>query len=270
LKNQNNPIGIFDSGLGGLTVLKEISRILPQEDLVYFGDIGRFPYGIRSAEVIKRFSRQNVSFLLTQKVKFIVVACNTASSVALNFLQKNFELPIIGVIKPGAQAAVKASLNKKIGVIGTVGTISSDAYAKAIFQLEKKIEVFSYPSPLFVSLAEEGYIEKPATYLIAQDYLKPLKQKQIDTLILGCTHYPLLKGVIAKVMGDKVKLIDSAQETALALKKELEKRKLLKDSKSKPKHQYFVSDLPEKLVQMAKKFLGEEAVNVKKIDINKF
>jgi len=263
-------IGIFDSGVGGLTVVKQVFEKLPFENVIYFGDTARTPYGPRSPEIVRKFSVQDISFLSTQGVKLIVVACNTASAVALDYLKKIFQLPLMGVIVPGSKAAVKATKNGRIGVIGTAGTIRSESYTKAIQKIDKNIKVFSYPCPLFVSLAEESYINKKATYLIAEEYLATLKKKKIDTLVLGCTHYPLLKNVIVKVMGKKITLIDSAEETAIEVKKILERYDLVKTSRFSYSHKYYVSDFPEKFIQIGERFLGERIKVVKKIDINKY
>jgi glutamate racemase len=270
VRSNEKAIGIFDSGVGGLTVAKQIFKKLPFENMIYFGDTARTPYGPRSPGIVRKFSVQNISFLSTQGVKLIVVACNTASAVALEYLKKIFQLPLMGVIEPGSNAAVKVTKNGRIGVIGTAGTIRSDSYSKAIQKIDKLIKVFGYPCPLFVSLAEEGYIDKKATYLIAEEYLAPLKKQKIDTLVLGCTHYPLLKKVISRVMGDKVTLIDSAEETALEVKRILEENDSLNTSKTEPCYKFYVSDFPEKFIQISKRFLGEKIKEVKKIDINKY
>ena len=269
-KNSQAPIGIFDSGVGGLTVAKRIFRLLPEEDVIYFGDTARYPYGPRSKEIVKKFSVQNINFLLSQKVKFIVVACNTASALALNDLvlwihrKECHKIPMIGVIKPGAFASVRATRNGKIGVIGTLGTISSGAYQKAIHKIDPRKKVYSVACPLFVALAEEGYINKEATYLIAQEYLEPLIKKKVDTLVLGCTHYPLLKRVISKIMGKEVKLIDSAEGTAMEVKKVLTQKGLLKKTNFKtrksgktPFRKFFVSDIPDRFVEVGERFLSE-------------
>ena len=266
----NGGIGIFDSGVGGLTVVKEIFNILPQELVIYFGDTARCPYGPRSKRIIQEFSVQNVNFLLSSGVKFVVAACNTSSAVALNHLKNNFDLPLMGVIEPGAKAAVDSTRNGKIGVIGTAGTIASGSYEKAIRKIDRGLLVFSYPCPLFVSLAEEGFLDKKATHLIAQDYLKPLKKNEIDTLILGCTHYPLLKKIIGQVMGDGVALIDSAEETAKELRNSLLKKRLLKKTSKRPVHRFFVSDQPEKFIEIGERFLGKRIKKAKMIDINQY
>jgi glutamate racemase len=269
-KESDKPIGIFDSGVGGLTVAKQIFRLLPYEKVIYFGDTGRYPYGPRSQQIVTKFSLQNTNFLLGEKVKFIVVACNTASAVALPQLQKHYRIPMIGVIEPGAKAAIRATKNRRVGVIGTVGTISSDAYRKAIHKHSSGVRVFSIPCPLFVSLAEEGYIDKKATRLIAEDYLSPLIKKRVDTLVLGCTHYPLLKRVVSHVMGKEVRLIDSAEETAKEVKLFLEANHLLRQSKGKAFHKFYVSDVPDKFIQVGCRFLRNGIGKVKRIDINRY
>ncbi len=277
-KNSQAPIGIFDSGVGGLTVAKRVFRLLPKEDVIYFGDTARYPYGPRSKEIVKKFSIQNINFLLSQKVKFIVVACNTASALALDDLEEYYKIPIIGVIWPGAFASVKATKNGKIGVIGTLGTISSGAYQRAIHEIDPQKKVYSVACPLFVALAEEGYIIKRATYLIAKEYLEPLIKRKVDTLVLGCTHYPLLKRVISKVMGKEVKLIDSAEETAVEVKKVLTQKGLLKRTSKTPLRRFFVSDVPDRFVEVGERFLSEgsrfagkdKITRVERVDIEKY
>ncbi|MBD3403964.1 glutamate racemase [candidate division GN15 bacterium] len=268
------PIGIFDSGVGGLTVAREVFKMLPNEDVVYFGDVGRTPYGPRSKDIITKFTVQDVAFLLEQKVKFIVCACNTASSVALDQIEGNYDIEMVGVIHPGAEAAVDHSKNGRIGVIGTNATISSNAYARSIHAINPELKVFSLACPLFVPLAEEGYIKK-ATYLIAQDYLQTMHDVEIDTLILGCTHYPLLKDVIADVMGDKVTLIDSGEETAKVVYRALTERGLLHSNSSQSpgpegEKKFYVSDVPEKFTQVASRFLGWNIEKVTRIDIGQY
>ena len=254
--DRNNPIGVFDSGLGGLTVVKEIMRELPHEEVVYFGDTARVPYGTKSKESIVRFSKENVSILLKHKVKMVVVACNTASSLALSALRETFSVPLIGVIKPGAQKAVQITRNQRVGIIATSATINSGEYTKEIHRLESSIKVTSQMCPLFVPLVEEGWFDKNVTLKIAQEYLDPVKKANVDTLILGCTHYPLLKAVLKKVMGKGVVLVDSAQEVALEVKQLLEvtqKNRLL-NKKSPPV--FLVSDEPKHFSRLAKRFLG--------------
>jgi glutamate racemase len=268
--HRNKSIGVFDSGIGGLTVAREIFRLLPNEDVVYFGDTGRYPYGPRSPEVVKRFSRQDVNFLLEHGVKYIVVACNTASSLALAYIQRIYNIPMLGVIEPGARGAIGKSVTKRVGVIGTQGTISSLAYEKALRNLDSSLKITSKACPLFVALAEEGYIDQPATKLIAQDYLAELKKKNIDTLILGCTHYPLLKQPIASVMGNRVKLVDSAEETAKATRQALTELNLLSTSQTPGKRKFFVSDTPDKFKKIGQLFLGQKIGKVGLVDINSY
>jgi glutamate racemase len=269
-RNPQAPIGIFDSGVGGLTVAKRIFGLLPEEDVIYFGDTARYPYGPRSKEIVRKFSVQNISFLLSQKVKFIVVACNTASALALNDLGKHHEIPMIGVIKPGAFASVKATKNGRIGVIGTLGTISSGAYQKAIHTIDPQKKVYSVACPLFVALAEEGYINKQATHLIALEYLKSLIKRKVDTLVLGCTHYPLLRKIISGTMGKEVKLIDSAEETALEVKRVLTQEGLLRTGKRTPFRKFFVSDVPDRFVEVGERFLKDKIAQVERIDIDAY
>ena len=269
IKGNVNPIGIFDSGVGGLTVAKKIFELLPHENVIYFGDTARYPYGPRSKEIVRKFSLQNVNFLLSQKVKFIVVACNTASSVALDELKGKYHIPMIGVVEPGASAAVKATISGKIGVIGTVGTIHSGAYTKAIHRLAPQLKVYSIACPLFVSLAEEGYVNKEATLLIAKEYLNLLIKKRIDTLVLGCTHYPLLKNVISQTMGKDVKLIDSAEETAEEVKSFLKKYGLLRNTGKESFRSFYVSDVPDRFIEVGERFLKGKIAKVKRVDIDK-
>ncbi len=269
------PIGIFDSGVGGLTVAREIFTILPHENVIYFGDVGRYPYGGRSREIITRFTIQDIAFLQEHKVKYIICACNTVSAVALDEVGPNYPLPIIGVIRPGAQAAVERTKSGRIGVIGTHATINSNTYARTIHDLNPDIKVFSLACPLFVPLAEEGYIDKEATYLIAKDYLQTMHDVDVDTLILGCTHYPLLKQVIADVMGEKVTLIDSGEETARAAKRAMTAAGLIAEQPAgKPKfqadHKFFVSDVPEKFSQVATRFLGRVVDRITRVDISRY
>jgi len=265
------PIGVFDSGVGGLTVVKELIRQLPYEDIVYFGDTARVPYGIKSKETVIRFSIENILFLLKYDVKFICVACNTVSSFALPEIKNHFKVPIVGVISPGAREAVYASRNKRIGVIGTKGTIKSRSYEAEIKQLDPKIKVTAVACPLFVPFVEEGWVSGEVVLSVVKHYLKPLQEAKVDTVILGCTHYPLLKSVIQKVMGKSVELIDSAKQVAMEVNKILASENLLnRGSKDKPvcrkgRHDFFVSDNPEWFSNLAGRFLGEPIKNVKKV-----
>lgn len=256
------PIGIFDSGVGGLTVAKEIIRQLPEEDIVYFGDTARVPYGIKSKETVIRFSIENILFLLKQDVKLICVACNTVSSFALPVIKHHFKVPIVGVITPGIREAVYATRNNRIGVIGTKGTIKSRSYELEIKQIQPKAKVTAVACPLFVPFAEEGWLSGDAVLEVAKAYLKPLKRSGVDTVILGCTHYPLLKPVIRKVMGENVVLIDSAQQVAVEVKKILTHEGLLNGS-GKGKHKFYVSDNPEWFSGLAKRFLGQQVKGIK-------
>ncbi len=264
---KEKPIGIFDSGVGGLTVYRELERACPADDIVYFGDTGRFPYGVRSPRVIVEYSRQILRFLLSFEVKFVVVACNSASAMALETIAPECPVPIVGVIEPVAKAAVAATHNKKIGVIGTEGTIASGSYTEAIHAIDPDVDVLGVPCPLFVSLAEEGYIDRPATKLIVADYLQPIEQANVDTLVLGCTHYPLLKGIIAAEMGEGVAIIDSAASTATVVKEVLVENGEFRDDDHKPVHRFYVSDTPGKFARVGELFLGRPIGTVAQIDI---
>jgi len=249
------PIGVFDSGVGGLTVVGQMGRILPEEDIVYFGDTARVPYGTKSKETVTKFSVENVEFLMEKNVKLVVVACNTASSLALDFLKRCFRVPVIGVIEPGAKGAAASTRNKRVGVVGTNATVSSGAYEKAIRKISPKISVFAQSCPLFVPLVEEGWLNKAVTRDIAAVYLAPLRAKKIDTLILGCTHYPLLREVIQGAMGDKVVLVDSAREVAKEARDLLDSSGLLNRRGRTGRHCFFVSDEPGRFVKTAERFL---------------
>ena len=275
VSDMNRPIGIFDSGVGGLTVLKEILKLLPFENIIYFGDVGRTPYGGRSKEIITEFTKQDIAFLQEQHVKFIICACNSVASTALPDLKSKYDIEIVGVIEPGAIAATQKTKNGKIGVIGTTATINSNAYASYIHSIDPKLKVFSLACPLFVPLVEEGYQEKEASYMIARDYLSTMKDVGVDTLVLGCTHYPLLKEVIADVMGKKVTLIDSGMETAKESFRIITSKDLLNPSVSKKPQpdgdlKYFVSDVPDKFNAVASRFMGKELKNITRVDISKY
>lgn len=253
----DKPIGVFDSGIGGLTVVKQLMKEMPDEDIIYFGDTARVPYGTKSPSTIKKFSIENVLFLLKHNVKLIIIACNTSSAIGLPFLSKYFSVPMIGVIKPGAKAAIRSTRNGRIGVIGTTATISSKAYENEIRGLDPKIIVYSRDCPLFVPLVEEGWINDGIVDIAARKYLSPLKEKKIDTMILGCTHYPLLKTAIQRMMGETVKLIDSAEETAKEAKNLLEECGLKYPGKRAGRLKFYVSDVPDKFLMVAKRFLGK-------------
>ncbi len=260
------PIGIFDSGIGGLTVLREVRRDLPAEDVVYFGDTARVPYGTKSKETITKFSIDNVRFLKTFDVKIVIVACNTASSLGLDAMKENFSLPIIGVIEPGARAALKATKNGRIGVIGTKATIGSGAYEACLKRLDPKLKVYSEACPLFVPLAEEGWVDGDIVTDVARIYLEGLRSFDIDTLILGCTHYPLLASVIQKIVGEKVRLVNSAEETSQEAKQMLASMDLLSTGKKKSAQvRFYVSDEPEPFRALGERFLGQSIQTVAKV-----
>ena len=266
-------IGIFDSGFGGLTVTKQILNILPNEDVVYFGDTAHLPYGTKSKKVITDFSRNIIKFLKRQNVKIIVIACNTASAYSLNVLKKEFDIPIVGVIEPGARRAVLITKNNRIGVIGTEATVSSKTYERAINRIDRRAKVFSQACPLLVPLIEEGWMNRPVTRQVAELYLGSLIKEQIDSLILGCTHYPLIKTLLGDIMGDAVTLIDSSIEVARSVKDVLQAGGLFNSSeemkKGKRKVEFFVSDNPGKFSKLGKMFLSNEIKNVKYVDIDK-
>lgn len=267
----NRRIGVFDSGLGGLTVVKELSRVLPEESIVYFGDTGRVPYGTKSKATIIRYTKGDINFLRTFDLKLIIAACGTASSLALPELEGEFDLPLFGVVGPTVNAAVRETKNKKIGVIATPGTIKSGEYEKQIKKLDASIEVINKDCPMFVPLVENDYIEGEVPEIIARDYLECMKKANVDTLILGCTHYPLLTKVIEKVMGSGVTLVNSGRETAKCIKNYLEKTNSLSKGTDGEKCRFYVSDEIERFSKVGSKFLGwETGANVEKIDIEKY
>ncbi|MBN1823927.1 MAG: glutamate racemase [Endomicrobiales bacterium] len=261
------PVGIFDSGLGGLTVMASVIKRLPNENVVYFGDTAHVPYGSKSAETVIKYSTDIADFLAKKNVKMIVVACNTASAVATKKLRSKFGVPVIEVILPGAETAAKTTRNGKVGVIGTEGTIGSSCYKKAIRKIDGSISVFGKACPLFVPLVEEGWLNHNITKQVAKEYVRPLLDKNIDTLVLGCTHYPLIKRVIRSVAGVRIKLIDSADAAARKVEKTLEDMDLKNRSRSKGRREFYVSDIPRKFSEMAKRFLGSAISPVKKVDI---
>ena len=254
---KNCPIGVFDSGIGGLTVVKELLKIMPFEDIIYFGDTARLPYGSKSNRLINRFSVENSIFLNSKNVKMIVIACNTASAASSDYLRSFFKLPVIGVIECGALGAVRLTRNKRVGVIGTKSTIKSGAYSKTINNLDPEIKVFELPTPLLVHLVEENWIEKDVTRTILEEYLEPLIENDIDTLILGCTHYPLLKEQIHAVTG-KMSLVDSGQEIGLLVFNTLKKHNILSTRKEPGSTNVFLSDMHPEFSKWAKEFLGKE------------
>jgi glutamate racemase len=250
------PIGVFDSGLGGLTVANELMRQLPGEGLIYFGDTARVPYGPKAASTVRRYSREIASFLESEGVKAIVVACNTATAHALTALRAELRVPVVGVIEPGARAAVAATRNGNVGVIGTAGTIRSGAYERAIRELAPDAQIVAQPCPLFVPLVEEGWIDTDATRLIAREYLQPLREAAVDTVVLGCTHYPLLKPVIAETLGDAVRLIDSAAETADETRRLLAAQGIRAPATNQPVRRFVASDDSSQFLRLGQRFLG--------------
>lgn len=266
----NKPIGVFDSGLGGLTVTKEIMKILPSESIVYFGDCGRVPYGTKSKETVIRYTFQDIRFLLRHDIKMIVIACNTASAYSYELIKNELDIPVVEVIQPGARAAVKETKSKKIGVIGTKGTIDSGIYNRTINGIDSSIEVFSKACPLFVPLVEEGWWESGITYKIAEEYLASMKEKKIDTMVLGCTHYPLLQKIISEIIGDGVNLIGSGLEVAKIVKSLINEKNIGQDESARPVYNYYTSDSVELFKSLGSSFLGKEIDFVEKVDIEKY
>jgi glutamate racemase len=261
----SRPLGVFDSGIGGLTVVRALTHHLPHENIVYFGDTARVPYGPKSSLVVREYAAQDTDVLLEHNVKMIVIACNTVSAVALDVVQKRAKVPVVGVIQPGAEAAVRASKKKRIGIIGTIGTVSSNAYTNALRQLDSGIQSFSQACPLFVPLAEEGWTEHKAAELIAKEYLFPLTLEKIDTLILGCTHYPLLTNIINKALHNSVMLIDSGEATAETVMHLLDELNMRNTSKLKPNLQFNVSDVPHRFSEVGERFLGQKLGRVRRV-----
>ena len=260
-----SPIGVFDSGIGGLTVAHAVMQQLPHESLTYFGDTARVPYGPKSPETVRRYSLEIASLLVEQGIKTLVVACNTATAHALPALRESLTIPVIGVIEPGARAAVRATRNGHVGVIGTAGTIKSGAYERALRTLEPSLRITARACPLFVPLVEEGWIDHEATRLVAREYLEPILRERVDALVLGCTHYPLLKHVLAEVLGDEVTLIDSAEETARETAVVLRDDSLTAGADADPQYRFIASDDPLMFLQLGQRFLGDaiESVEVK-------
>lgn len=270
--DRDAPVGVFDSGVGGLTVAREIMRNLPSEKLVYFGDTARVPYGNKSKETIIRYSRQIIRFLQEQQVKAIVVACNTASAFALDAVKDELDIPILGVIEPGAKVAAAETRNKRVGIIGTEGTVGSGIHEEYLKKFDPDITVFARSCPLFVPLVEEGWLHDAVTLEVASRYLRELQDEKIDTLILGCTHYPLLRSTIGRVMGDGVRLVNPAYETAQELGRLLKEKDLLSTGTEQEEfpYRFYVSDLAEKFKSFANSILPYDVEMTKKIDIEKY
>ncbi len=266
MNGARQPIGVFDSGIGGLTVVKALIDELPAESIVYFGDTARVPYGTKSKTTIVKFSLENVEFLLRFGVKCIVIACNTSSSWALPTLRKYFKVPIVGVIRPGALAAVRQTRTKRVGVIGTSATIHSRAYETAIHRIDPAVKVFSQSCPLFVPLVEEGWLNGSICREVAEKYLKPLKRQRIDTLILGCTHYPLLAPTIQAALGNGTALVDSAREMVADVRGLLLGTDLLCDDRVRPRYRFFVTDEPAHFSELGHRFLGRVIGSVERVN----
>ena len=260
-------IGVFDSGIGGLTVVRELIARLPSEEIIYFGDTARVPYGPKSPDTVRRYSREIGDFLRAESVKAVVIACNTATAHALPMLREHLPVPVIGVVEPGARAAVAATRSGEIGVIGTVGTINSGAYERAIKALAPEARVDAYACPLFAPLIEEGWLDTPATRLIACEYLRPLAAARIDTLVLGCTHYPLLKPLLAQILGPDVCLIDSAAETAAETARVLDQQGRRSPNGRPPQHRFIASDAPEQFLRLGQRFLGSTIERVETLTL---
>lgn len=259
--SSHKSIAMLDSGVGGLTVVREIMRQLPEERIVYFGDTARMPYGPRSHDEVRQYAMEIIEFLNTQDIKMVIVACNSATAAGLPCYQEKFSLPILGVIEPGIRAALAHSKNKTVGVIGTSGTIDSGAYEKAIKKMDPKVRVFSRPCPLFVLIVENNLSHTPEAYRVAEEYLSPLREEGVDTLILGCTHYPLLTHVIQKVMGDNVKLVSSAEETAREAREILTSQNLLNTGPlegCQRAHRFFSSGPPGPFEEIGGKLLEQK------------
>lgn len=266
----DNPIGIFDSGIGGLTVVKQLLRFLPNENLVYFGDTARVPYGTKSEKLIQQYALEDAAFLNQFDIKLLVVACNSASATAVDLLKSTLSIPVTGVIDPGVNAALIKSRLNRIGVIGTTATVKSNAYHDSIFALNDKIEVIGQPCPLLVPLVEEGWIDEDITRLTIRKYLDPMLSKNIDTLILGCTHFPVIKDTIQKEIGPDITLIDSGEETAKFVRKMLKDLNITRNKETKGQVEFYVSDIPGKFDEVGTRFLGQPVINAKRVDFDQF
>lgn len=263
--NRDSAIGIFDSGIGGLTVLQRIIETLPRENTVYLGDTARSPYGTKSADTVLRYSFENTDFLIEKDVKLVVVACNTSTAIALESLRQSLSVPVIGVVEPGVRRALEKTRNKKIGVIGTEATIQSGAYTRTLKSCDPAVEVYSRACPLFVPLVEDGWLDNSVVKITVESYLGSLKRSGIDTLILGCTHYPLLQKAIQRFMGRGVRLVDSAAETAREVQTILEQKSLARE-KGKGASSFFVTDTPDRFIKVGRRFLGEKVESAVRIE----
>nr|BCX00832.1 MAG: glutamate racemase [Bacteroidota bacterium] len=257
-----SPIGVFDSGIGGLTVFRALMERLPFEHLIYFGDTARVPYGVKSVEAIAHYATQITEFLLARGVKLLVIACNTIAAVAYQVVDDLSPVPVLDVIEAGARMAVASTRSKRVAVIGTPATVNSNAYARAIHALDPEVRIFSQACPLFVPLVEEGWVDHPVTRMVAQEYLRPVLAEQVDTLVLGCTHYPLLKGLLQDVAGPEVRLIDSAEAVAERTAALLNEMRLLNPSRQAPRYTFYVTDVPLRFRTLGERFLGRALPNV--------
>lgn len=263
--NVTDPIGVFDSGIGGLTVVRALMARLPFENIIYFGDTARVPYGVKSVETIALYARQITDFLLQQGVKLLIVACNTMAAVAHQAIEELSPVPVLDVIDAGARSAVAVTHTKRVGVIGTPATVNSNAYDRAIHKLDPEIRVFSQTCPLFVPLVEEGWLDHPVTRLTAKEYLRPVMEQAVDTLVLGCTHYPLLKTLLQEIVGDRIQLVDSAEAMAAQTAAMLEHHKLGNRQSSHPQYRYYVTDVPYRFQSIGEVFLGQKIADLQVI-----
>jgi glutamate racemase len=266
-QSDSAPIGIFDSGVGGLTVFRAIERRLPNESLIYLGDTARIPYGVRSAATIERYSLECATFIQSKGVKAIVIACNTASALAASYLRDKCSVPVLGVIRPGSRRAVEQTRTGHIGVIATEATVASGAYEKAMLAIRSGIEVTSRACPLFVPLAEEGWLNHPVTYQVAEEYLAELRSSRVDTLVLGCTHYPILRPVIERTLGDQVKYVDSGEAVAERLAEMLADDRLACEPGQPRTEEFYVTDSPERFRRVAERFLGRLLESVETVKL---
>jgi glutamate racemase len=257
MNNRSDPIGVFDSGIGGLTVVRALMEELPSENIVYFGDTARVPYGVKSVETITRYATEITAFLLDKKVKALIVACNTMAAVAFQAIEILSPVPLLGVVEAGAKRAVLQTQNKRVGIIGTPTTIASNAYPNAISTYDPGIKVFSQSCPLFVPLVEEGWLDHQATRLTAEEYLGPLMTENIDTLVLACTHYPLLKPLLREVLGNRIQLVDSAETISKQTRELFGEKHLLNREGKPPEYRFYVTDAPERFREVGERFLGQ-------------
>ncbi|PYP88946.1 MAG: glutamate racemase [Blastocatellia bacterium AA13] len=261
------PIGIFDSGVGGLTVFRAIERRLPNESLIYLGDTARIPYGIRSPSTVHRYAFEDAAFIKAKRVKAIAIACNTASALASEDLAREYSIPVLGVIEPGSRRAVRLTSVGRIGVIGTEATIASHAYEKAMFSIRSGLDIISRACPLLVPLAEEGWLNHPVTQQVVEEYLQDLKEAAVDTLVLGCTHYPILRPVIDQVMGNSVRFVDSGEAVADELAEMLESNQLLKRGAGRRSEQFYVTDSASRFKRVAELFLGRPIDHLETVEL---